>query len=81
MDARFERFLIEQKQLSAASAKILEINPHHAIIQSLAAQAEGKDDIIWLLFDLARILEGDSVLSPADFTRRLQGFLEKGLAA
>jgi len=82
MDFRFERFLIEQKQLANAAAKILEINPQHPIIQSLAHSGEkANDDIIWLLFDQARILEGDSVLNPADFTRRLQGFLEKGLAA
>lgn len=81
MDTRFERFLIEQKQLSAASAKILEINPRHSIIQSLAAQTHANEDAIWLLFDQARILEGEPVASPADFTRRLQGLMEKGLAA
>ena len=81
MDFRFERFLIEQKQLQGAAAKILEINPHHPIIQSLARQASGHDDVIWLLFDQARILEGEGVLNPADFTRRLQGFVEKSLAA
>lgn len=81
MDFRFERFLIEQKQLSSAAAKILEINPHHAIIKSLAESPAGKDDVIWLLFDQARILEGEGVLNAADFTRRLQGFVEKTLAA
>jgi molecular chaperone HtpG len=81
MDFRFERFLIEQKQLQTAAAKILEINPHHPIIQSLSEKPEANDDIIWLLFDQARILEGDAVLNASDFTRRLQGFLEKGLAA
>lgn len=80
MDFRFERFLIEQKQIAAASAKILEINPAHPIIQSLAKDnSANSDDIIWLLFDQARILEGEGVLSPADFTRRLQGFVEKSL--
>ena len=82
MDFRFERFLIEQKQLATASAKILEINPSHPIIKALANNtAAASDDVIWLLFDQARILEGEGVLNPADFTRRLQGFVEKSLAA
>lgn len=87
MDFRLERFLIEQKQLNAASAKILEVNPDHAIIRSLAAKVEsgasGKEveDATWLLFDQARILEGESIADPAAFTRRLQGIVEKSLAA
>ncbi len=82
MDFRFERFLIEQKQLANAAAKILEINPHHPIIASLASNTStDADDVIWLLLDQARILEGEGVLNPADFTRRLQGFVEKSLAA
>ncbi len=82
MDFRLERFLIEQKQIAAAAAKILEINPSHPIIKSLAAKPEGNiDDVVWLLFDQARILEGEELSDPAAFTRRLQGFVEKSLAA
>jgi molecular chaperone HtpG len=84
MDFRFERFLIEQKQLPAAAAKILEINPAHPIIKALAAK-DGKSpeltDAVWLLFDQARLLEGEALTDPAAFTRRLQGFVEKSLAA
>jgi molecular chaperone HtpG len=87
MDFRLERFLIEQKQLNTASAKILEVNPQHAIIRSLAAKissdssASDVEDATWLLFDQARILEGETVADPAAFTRRLQGIVEKSLAA
>lgn len=87
MDIRLERFLIEQKQLAHSSAKILEINPEHSIIKSLVKKltsADGKDeieDVTWLLFDQARILEGEEITDPAAFTRRLQGFVEKSLAA
>lgn len=82
MDFRLERFLIEQKQIAAAAAKILEINPNHPIIQKIAAKPEGSiDDVVWLLFDQARILEGEEITDPAAFTRRLQGFMEKSLAA
>lgn len=103
MDIRLERFLIEQKQLPAAAAKILEINPDHPIIAALvklndphpnplpirereasaaALAGEGEfDDVVWLLFDQARILEGENITDPAAFTRRLQSFVEKSLAA
>jgi molecular chaperone HtpG len=82
MDFRLERFLIEQKQISAAAAKILEINPKHPIIRHLAEkQGASIDDAVWLLFDQARILEGEEITDPAAFTRRLQNFVEKSLAA
>lgn len=87
MDIRLERFLIEQKQIAATTAKILEINPEHQIIRSLVgkltnASAGGDiEDVTWLLFDQARILEGEEITDPAAFTRRLQGFVEKSLAA
>lgn len=87
MDFRFERFLVEQKQLPGASAKILEINPEHRIIQSLmgkladAKHAVEVEDAAWILFDQARIVEGEDISDPAAFTRRLQAFLERSLAA
>jgi len=81
MDFRLERFLIEQKQLSASTAKILEINPEHPIIKSLAGKATDIEDVVYLLFDQARILEGQEITDLAGFTRRLQGFVEKSLAA
>ncbi len=82
MDFRLERFLIEQKQISAAAAKILEINPKHQIIKHLAEKTDANiDDAVWLLFDQARILEGEEITDPAAFTRRLQSFVEKSLAA
>lgn len=87
MDFRLERFLIEQKQLASASAKILEINPEHNIIRSLVAKlhdstaAKDIEDVSWLLLDQARILEGEEISDPAGFMRRLQSFVEKSLAA
>jgi molecular chaperone HtpG len=78
MDIRLERFLIEQKQLQASTAKILEINPEHPIITALKDKKD-IDDVVWLLFDQARILEGEDITDPAAFTRRLQSFVEKSL--
>ena len=89
MDIRLERFLREQKQLSATYAKILEINPAHAVIASLARKVEAganeKDatvrDIALLLLDQAKILEGEEIADPAGFSERINGFLARGLAA
>ncbi len=87
MDIRLERFLIEQKQLSTISAKILEINPEHSIIRMLVGKLTSGsspaelEDVTWMLFDQARILEGEEISDPAAFMRRLQGFVEKSLAA
>jgi len=87
MDFRLERFLIEQKQLSTVSAKILEINPDSSIVKLLVSKLASADsttdieDATWLLFDQARILEGEEITDTGAFMRRLQGFVEKSLAA
>jgi molecular chaperone HtpG len=82
MDFRLERFLVEQKQLAHSAAKILEINPSHPIITSLTHKPDAEiEDVVWVLFDQARILEGEEISDPAAFTRRLQDFVQKSLAA
>ncbi len=92
MDIRLERFLREQKQLPAeAYAKILEINPQHPIITALADRlatsgesADSDDelkDAAFLLLDQARIVEGEEIANPSEFSRRLTTFLSRGLAA
>lgn len=84
IDLRMERFLAEHKQLPQRAAKIIEINPTHPVIASLARQVEtGMNDetrdALWLLFDQALIAEGEPVLDAAAFARRLGKFMEKGL--
>lgn len=87
MDMRMERFLAEHKQLPKRAAKLVEINPTHPVIQSLATRVVGAgltqdtEDALWLLFDQALIAEGESVSDTGAFARRLSQFLAKGLAA
>jgi molecular chaperone HtpG len=89
MDIRFERFLREQKQLASTYAKILEINPDHAIIRSLARKiGEGASendatvrDIALVLLDQAKIIEGEEITDPTGFSERINSLLTKGLAA
>ncbi len=83
MDIRMERFLIEQKQIVASSAKILEINPKHPIIAKINEDisAERNSDIvevlIKLMFDQACILEGEPVANSGDFSKRLNDILQE----
>lgn len=81
MDIRMERFLIEQKQLVKSSAKILEINPKHKIIekiyQNLSENNSNYDLLVKLLFDQACIIEGEPVYDPSGFAHRLDEVLEK----
>lgn len=85
MDIRMERFLAEQNQLGAVSAKILEINPDHAIIKSLSLRlaqsgARGLEDFAHTLLDMALITAGDRPADPKSFAERLNKMMEKLLA-
>ncbi len=88
MDIRMERFLRENKQLpDTAYAKILELNPEHQVVKSLAGAItkQGRtaytEDMAWLLLDQAKIAEGEEVADPTAFARRLTALMHKGLAA
>ncbi len=77
MDIRMERYLLEQKQILSASAKIFEINPNHQIIKSLNEKLANEKlqdavaDCIKTLFDQACIIEGEPIEDIKDFSRRL----------
>ena len=51
----------------------------------MAAQAKGEggkaqlDDIAWLLFDQARLLDGEPLSDPAGFSRKLAAVLAKAI--
>jgi molecular chaperone HtpG len=81
MDIRLERFLLEQKQIQAGTAKIFEINSGNKIIKSLnedylndAKKAEAKDKIC-TLFDLACVIEDEPIKDAKEFSRRLQNLM------
>jgi molecular chaperone HtpG len=87
LDMRLERFLKLHQQLDELSKRVLEINPRHALIRRMAALAadEGQHaalgDLVELLLDQARIVEGEPLPDPGVFSRRMSAFLAKGLAA
>jgi molecular chaperone HtpG len=86
MDLHMERLLRQHNRTVGGDMKrILEINPKHKLIARLAAlaaqdgAADTLEDFPWLLFDQARLLEGESLPDPAAFALRMSAALEKGL--
>ncbi len=83
MDIRMERYLIEQKQLAGATAKILEINPNHKIVIKISNKIgekikdERSKQLIYLLYDQACIIEGEPVSDAGAFSKRLNSLLER----
>ena len=75
-DRRLEQLLAEHGQLGAATKPILEVNPKHPLIEALAALIGSPDkqkieDITWLIFDEARLMEGEKPASAPEFATRL----------
>ncbi len=86
MDIHLERLLKQHKQLETNTPRVLEINADHALIKALngiASKSDGPnttiEDAAWLLFDQARIVEGEKVDDPTAFVRRMASIMEKGL--
>jgi molecular chaperone HtpG len=83
MGIHLERLLRQHQQGAGQAPRILELNPRHALIRSLAEKAKQDGaslaDSVWLLFDQARIMEGETPSDPQAFARRLSAALEKGL--
>jgi len=80
-DRALERLLAGAGRLTAAAKPILEINPRHPLVVALAALGEGeralKEDAAHLLFDEARVLEGDRPADAKLFSERLARVLGK----
>lgn len=81
IDIHLERFLKQHNQIRTASKRILEVNAQHPLITTMAERAKtsgGSDslgDIAWLLFDQARLLDGEGLADPTAFSRRLEKVL------
>ena len=82
-DRALEKLLANAGRLTSASKPILEVNPHHKLVVALAALGPGeqefKEDAAHLLFDEARLLEGDRPGDARLFSDRLARVLERGL--
>ena len=83
LDRQLERLLANAGQTPSASKPVLEINPGHAQIACLAGLPEGdalRVDAAHLLFDEARIVDGEQPLDPRAFGDRLGRLIERATA-
>ena len=73
MGANFERMLKAAGQNVPASKPILEINPHHPLVQRLKDEADEArfGDLAKVLFDQSMLAEGGQLEDPAGFVKRL----------
>lgn len=82
-DRQLEKLLASSGRGGAGAKPILEINPTHGLVVALAAKgAEDqafREDAVSLLFDEAKILDGERVVDPKGFSERLARVLERAL--
>ncbi len=83
-DRRLERILSHHGKLGSGGTKpVLEVNPNHPLVialgEKLAAQNQRAmvEDAAWLLFDEARIMDGEMPSDAPAFAARLRRVLEK----
>jgi molecular chaperone HtpG len=73
MGANFQRLLKSAGQNVPTAKPILEINPHHALVQRLKDETDDArfDDLAKVLFDQSLLAEGGQLEDPAGFVKRL----------
>ena len=87
LDIHLERFLKQHNQIRTPIKRILELNPKHALILKMAERAkaggatEALGDIAWLLFDQARLVDGETLSDPVAFGQRLGEVLGRVMEA
>ena len=78
MSLHLERLMKAHGQtINFESGRILQINSTHPLIEKLAQSKEDISDKIWLLYDQARVIEGEPLSDPALFAQRLTQLLQK----
>ena len=82
-DLHLERLLKQHKQLDQQSLKQMEINPNHPLILHLTSlvtdQQDQARDIVLMLHDQARIIDGEPPVDSQAFAKRLSAFMTRPL--
>jgi molecular chaperone HtpG len=82
-DRALERLLAGAGRLTSASKPVLEVNPQHELIKALASLGEAdrsfKEDAAHVLYEEARLLDGDRPADARAFSDRLGRVLKRGL--
>ena len=62
---------------------ILEINPNHEIVNKLKASKDKQvlEDVSWLLFEQALLIEGAQLKNPTQFAKRLNSLMVRAIPA
>ncbi|MBY0611426.1 MAG: molecular chaperone HtpG [Beijerinckiaceae bacterium] len=84
-DRQFEKLLSAAGRLGTSVKPVLEINPRHELVVALAgldaAEATFREDAAHLLFDEARILDGEHPTDAKAFSQRLARIMSRGLGS
>jgi molecular chaperone HtpG len=77
MDANLERLLKAAGQPVPTSQRIMEINPHHPLMEAIKEEKDEPrfSDWVLILFDQAMLSEGGQLDDPATFVNRLNQML------
>ncbi|MBP6057269.1 MAG: molecular chaperone HtpG [Nitrosomonas sp.] len=75
MGGNLERLLKSAGQKVQHAKPILEINPHHPMVQRLKTEINNFEDWSHILFDQALLAEGGQLEDPAAFVKRLNELL------
>jgi molecular chaperone HtpG len=82
-DRSLERLLQGSGRVAPIQKPILEINPRHGLVEALAKLGDDensfKEDAARLLFDEARVLEGEAPSDAKAFSERLARLMTRGL--
>ena len=84
-DMRLRQILQAHGKLKDAMMSVLEINPAHPLVSSLASRLnvesdkELLDDAAWLILDEARLMEGEPPADAARFAARLTRTMQRAL--
>ena len=74
-DLQMQRLLRRSGRAGFEAAPVLEINPRHKLIVALAARSDDLAEPASMLFDLARIQDGERPVDPAGFARRIEALM------
>jgi len=82
-DRSLERILAGSGNVVSAAKPVLEVNPTHNLVVALAGLGDDdkafKEDAAHMLFDEARMLDGDLVRDARAFSERLARLMSRGL--
>ncbi len=85
-DRQLEKMLAAHGRLGTRAKPILEVNAGHPLVVSLAKRYKEQsdksliEDAAWLVFDEARLMEGETPVDAQAFAGRLRRLMEKALA-